>query len=109
MVALAIEHARDAAWFGGRPMSITFADGRLRTWRLAGDSWQADASRERALEGGTRVVGLYVDGQELKLDERLVFLPDGLGVPVPRRARGARACAGRSTATPAGAITLVEG
>ncbi len=108
MVALTVEHARDAAWLGGRPMSITFADGRLRTWRLTSDSWQADPSRERALESGTRVAALFVDGQELKLDERLVFLPDGLGVPfrVALEVRGLRWAV---DGDPAGTITLVEG
>ena len=108
MVALTVEHARDAAWLGGRPMSITFAEGRLRTWRLRGDEWQAEPSRERALEGGTRVAALFVDGQELKLDERLVFLPDGLGVPfrVALEVRGLRWAV---DGDPAGAITLVEG
>ncbi len=81
MVALAIERARDAAWFGGRPMSITFDEGRLRAWRLAGDAWRPDPAGDRALEGGARVVALYVDGEALKANERLVFLPDGLGIP----------------------------
>ena len=81
MVALAIEHARDAAWFGGRPTSVTFADGRLREWRLAGGEWRADPARERMLGASVQVVGLYVDGQALKPNERLVFLPDGLGIP----------------------------
>ncbi|MGZ5035546.1 MAG: pilus assembly FimT family protein [Usitatibacter sp.] len=107
-VALAVEHARDAAWLGGRPMSITFADGRLRTWRLAGDEWRADASREKALEGSTRVAGLYVDGHELKVGERLVFLPDGLGVPF-RVALEVRGLRWAIDGDPAGAITLVEG
>jgi general secretion pathway protein H len=108
MMALTVEHARDAAWLGGRPMSITFSDGRLRTWRLTSESWQADASRERSLESGTRVVGIFVDGQQLKLDERLVFLPDGLGVPF-RVALEARGIAWAIDGDPAGAITLVEG
>src|ERR1700682_928587 len=108
MAALTVEQARDAAWLGGRPMSITFADGRLRTWRLTNDAWQADPSRERALEAGTRVVALFVDGQELKLDERLVFLPDGLGVPF-RVALEVRALRGSVGGAPAGAITLVKG
>jgi general secretion pathway protein H len=81
MVALAIERTRDAAWFGGRPMSITFDAGRLRAWRLAGDAWRPDPAGDRALEASVRVVGLYVDGEGLKANERLVFLPDGLGVP----------------------------
>ncbi len=107
-VALAIEHARDAAWLGGRPMSMTFAGGKLRTWRLTGDAWQADPSRDTALEAATRVAGLYVDGQELKIDERLVFLPDGLGVPF-RVALEVRGLRWAIDGDPAGAITLVEG
>jgi type II secretory pathway pseudopilin PulG len=108
MVALAIEQARDAAWLGGRPTSVTFEEGRLRIWRLSGNSWQPDASRDRALEGGTRVVGLYVDGQELKPDERLLFLPDGLGVPfrVALEVRGLRWAVDGDAA---GAVTLVQG
>ena len=81
MVALAIERSRDAAWFGGRPMSITFDTGRLRAWRLAGDAWRPDPDGDRALESSVRVVGLYVDGEALKTNERLVFRPDGLGTP----------------------------
>src|ERR1700716_389288 len=37
MVALAVERARDAAWLGGRPTSVTFSDGRVRAYRLTGD------------------------------------------------------------------------
>src|SRR3954465_11763016 len=48
-VALAVEHARDAAWFGGRPTAITFTDGRVREWRYTGAQWQPDASRDQAL------------------------------------------------------------
>jgi len=80
-VALALEHARDAAWFGGRPTAMTFGDGRMREWRLTGSSWTADPSHDEALDGSTRVTGLYVDGQSLRPGDRLVFLPDGLGVP----------------------------
>ena len=105
MVALAIEHARDAAWFGGRPTAVTFDDGRLREWRLAGDRW--NASRERALAGGMQVTGLYVDGQELKPGERLVFLPDGLGIPF-RVALEVRGLAWAVDGDAAGAVTLVS-
>jgi hypothetical protein len=108
MVALTVEHARDAAWLGGRPMSITFADGRLRTWRLTGDAWQPDPSRERRLEGGTRVAGLFVDGRELKPDDRLMFLPDGLGIAF-RVTLVVRGLSWAVDGDPAGAITLVEG
>jgi general secretion pathway protein H len=108
VVALAIERARDTAWLGGRPTSVTFDAGRLHTWRLAGESWQPASDGERALEGSLRVVGLYVDGQELKAGERLVFLSDGLGTPfrVSLEVRGLRwAIEGDA----AGAVTLVEG
>lgn len=107
-VAMALEHARDAAWFGGRPTSVTFDDGRLREWRLTSDTWQPDTTRDRALDGTVRVAGLYVDGQALKAGERLVFLPDGLGIPfrVALEVRGLRwAVEGDA----AGAVTLVEG
>jgi general secretion pathway protein H len=80
-VALAIERARDQAWLGGRPTAVTLDDGRLREWRLSGSEWRADSSRERQLGGDLRVIAMYVDGQPLKAGERLVFLPDGLGIP----------------------------
>jgi len=80
-VALGIERARDQAWLGGRPTAVTLDEGRLREWRLAGGEWRPDSSRERLLAPDLRVVALHVDGQPLKSGERLVFLPDGLGVP----------------------------
>ncbi len=108
MVALAVERARDAAWLGGRPTSVTFDEGRVRGWRLAGDSWRPIADADQALESTLRVLGLYVDGQPLKPDERLVFLPDGLGVPfrVALEVRGMRWAIEGDVA---GAVTLVEG
>ena len=107
MVALAIEHARDAAWFGGRPTSITFEAGRLREWRLAGEKWNSDSARDHSLADGVLVTGLYVDGQELKPDERLVFLPDGLGIPF-RVALQVRGLPWAVEGDAAGAVTLVE-
>ena len=107
-VALVIEHARDAAWFGGRPTAITFDEGRVRVWRLAGDSWQPDPARDRALEGSVRVVGLHVDGQALTANERLVFLPDGLGIPF-RVALQVRGLPWAVEGDAAGAVRLVEG
>jgi type II secretion system protein H len=108
MVALAVERARDAAWLGGRPTSVTFDEGRVRAWRLMGDAWKPIGDADRALEGSMRIVGLYVDGQPLKADERLVFLPDGLGVPfrVSLEVRGLRWAIDGDVA---GAVTLVEG
>ena len=79
-VALAIERARDDAWFGGRPTAVSFDDGRLHEWRWSAGRWENDGAREQSL-GAAQVVGLFVDGEALKPDERLVFLPDGLGVP----------------------------
>jgi type II secretion system protein H len=108
MVALAVERARDAAWLGGRPTSVTFSEGRVRAFRLTGDAWQPIADTDRPLERSMQVVGLYVDGQALKPDERLVFLPDGLGVPfrVSLEVRGLRWAIDGDVA---GAVTLVEG
>ena len=80
-VALALERARDAAWFGGRPTGVTFDDGRLREWRYASQAWHAEPGRDEPLEAAARVTGIYVDGQPLKAGERLVFLPDGIGIP----------------------------
>src|SRR5205814_10295645 len=43
LVALTLERARDAAWFGGRPTALTFNEGRTRQWRLAPDrTWTPD-------------------------------------------------------------------
>lgn len=80
-VALAIERARDAAWFGGLPTSITFEDGRIRAWRYGGDAWREDAQHTQALPGELRVTGLALDGQPVAPRERLVFLADGLATP----------------------------
>ena len=79
-VALAVEHARDAAWFGGRPTGVTLGDGRLREWRLTGDVW-APWAKDEALPGDLRVTAMHVDGQAMDPRERLLFLPDGFGVP----------------------------
>jgi hypothetical protein len=80
-MALAVEHARDAAWFGGRPTSVTFNEGRFREWRYTGRAWEADPMREQPLATGLRVTGLYVDGATLDPNDRVIFMPDGLGIP----------------------------
>jgi hypothetical protein len=80
-VALAIEHARDAAWFGGLPTSVTFTEQRVREWRLAGNEWRAAPGYERVLPPDVRLVAVHVDGLPLTPRDRLVFLSDGLGVP----------------------------
>jgi len=82
LLALALEGARDEAWFGGRPTAVTVEESRLRVWRLgAGRTWEPDSTREKALAPGVRITSLYVDGQELPTNTRLIFLPDGFGVP----------------------------
>jgi hypothetical protein len=108
ILALAIESSRDAAWFGGRPTAVTFDDGRLRAWRLTGDAWQPDPARDSKLEGSMRITALYVDGTPLKANERLVFFPDGLGVPF-RVALEVRGLAWAIEGDTAGSVTLVEG
>lgn len=107
-VALALEQARDAAWFGGRPMSVTFDDGKVRAWRYSGGTWQPDPARERGMEQSVRIVALHVDGQELKPGERLVFFPDGLGIPF-RVALQVRGLAWAIEGDSAGAVNLVRG
>ncbi len=108
LVALAVEHARDAAWFGGRPTSVTFEAGRVREWRLTGASWQLDAERDRLLAPGSRVTAIYVDGQPFKPDTRLVFLADGLGVPF-RIALEVRGLPWAIEGDAAGAVSAMEG
>ncbi len=81
-LALSIERSRDAAWFGGRPMALAFGDGDLYAWQLRGRRMAArrraratprrDLQRDGALRGRPTAQGRA---------ERLVFLPDGLGVP----------------------------
>lgn len=108
LLALAIEGARDEAWFGGRPTAVSIEDSRVRQWRLSGDrTWEADVSREKALGPEVRVTGLNIEGQALPTDTRLVFLPDGFGVPfrIALEVRGlARAVEGDA----AGAVRAIE-
>ena len=108
MVALAIEGARDAAWLGGRPTSITIDHAALRAWRYSGGEWRADPAHDRPLERSVRVTAIHVDGQALQPGERLVFMPDGLGVPF-RMALEVRGLPWAVEGDPAGAITLVPG
>src|SRR3954469_13910482 len=79
-IALAIEHARDAAWFGGLPTSITFEEGRIRAWRMGGDAWRADEKNDVRL-ADAQVTDVSVDGQPLREAQRLLFPSDGLATP----------------------------
>jgi general secretion pathway protein H len=107
-LALAIEGTRDAAWFGGRPMSVTIEEGAVRAWRYNGSEWRADAGRDQLLDPSVRVTAIYVDGQPLKRGDRLVFMPDGLGIPF-RVTLDVRGLAWAIEGDAAGAITLVQG
>lgn len=105
-VALAIEHARDTAWFGGRPTAITLNDHRLREWRLAGDAW-ASGANDRALPPDLKVDAIHVDGQPIDpAKERLLFLPDGFGVPF-RVALDIRGQPWGIEGDPAGAVKVI--
>lgn len=105
-VALAIEHARDAAWFGGLPTAITFSDRRVREWRLAGRDWRAIADRDRELPREVILGAVHVDGVPLAPRDRLVFFSDGLGIPF-RVALEVRGMAWAVEGDAAGAIRLV--
>ena len=108
LLALAIEGARDDAWFGGRPTAVTVDDGRFREWRLAADrTWKAVAGREHALAPGMRIAALHVDGQALPESGRLVFLSDGFGVPF-RLALEVRGLARAIEGDAVGAVRVVE-
>ena len=105
-IALAIEHARDTAWFGGLPTSVTFDERRVREWRLANDRWQADAGREQRLPPDVKLLAVYLDGMPLDARDRLVFLSDGLGIPF-RVALEVRGIPWAVEGDPAGAVRLV--
>jgi type II secretion system protein H len=108
MVALAIEGARDAAWLGGRPTSVTIEKAALRAWRYSAGEWRADPAHDRPLEGSMRVTAIHVDGQALQPGDRLVFMPDGLGTPF-RMALEVRGLPWAVEGDAAGAVTLVPG
>jgi type II secretion system protein H len=106
-LALAIEHARDSAWFGGRPTAVSFADGRTRLWRYGNGKWQPDAGRESQLDATVRVASVSSAGQAIPAGERLVFLPDGLDEPF-RVALEIRGLALSVDGDAAGGIRVVE-
>jgi general secretion pathway protein H len=82
LLALDIEAARDDAWFGGRPQAISLDQGKFRALRLAADrTWESVPGREKILADGMRVDAVAVDGMPVRLDQPLVFLPDGFGTP----------------------------
>ena len=82
-VALAIENARDAAWFGGRPIVGHVRRRAAARVALRGD----DVARRRRARPTRSTASVRVDrpstwtASRSKPDDRLVFMPDGLGVP----------------------------
>jgi len=82
LLALDLEAARDDAWFGGMPTAVSLEDGRVRTMRLNTErAWAVIPGRDRRLPDTVRLTGLAIDGTPVEAREKLVFLPDGLGVP----------------------------
>ena len=105
-LALAIEHSRDAAWFGGLPTAISVTGGQVHKWRLAGSEWQP-AALEQRIEGDLAIVAMHVDGQPIAAGERMVFMPDGLGSSF-RVAIDARGHPWAIEGDASGAVRLVE-
>lgn len=106
-LALALESARDTAWFGGRPIAIAFSEGRMRRLARVGSAWRADAARDTVLPDEVRIDAVTVNGRALAAGDGLVFLPDGLDEPF----RVALEVRGRGWAVDgdaAGAIRVVE-
>jgi general secretion pathway protein H len=79
-VASIVERTRDAAWFGGVPTAVSFEEGRVKPWKLAGNSWEAQPARGDS-PGNAKVIAIRLDGQPLEPGARMVFLADGLGTP----------------------------
>lgn len=106
-LALAIERARDAAWFGGRPTGVSFEGDRVHEWRYAASAWQSRPDRDEVLRDAARVTSVSVDGRQLPAGERLVFLPDGIGIPF-RVALEVRGLPWAVQGDAAGAVTVAE-
>ncbi len=82
LLALDLEAARDDAWFGGMPTAVSLDEGRVRTMRLTAErTWGVIPGRDRRLPASVRLTGIAIDGTPVEAREKLVFLPDGLGVP----------------------------
>jgi general secretion pathway protein H len=106
-LALAIENARDTAWFGGRPVALVFNEGKVRRLARAGNAWRADASRDTAIPDEVRMGAVTVNGRTLAPGDSLVFLPDGLDEPF-RVALEVRGVPWAVDGDAAGAIRVVE-
>lgn len=106
LLALQLESARDDAWFGGRPVAVSVEEQQLRYWKLGTDrTWQPDPARGANLHEGLRVTAVQLDGEALGAGGKLIFLPDGLGIPF-RMAVEVRGLARAIEGDPAGAIRV---
>jgi type II secretion system protein H len=106
-IALAIENARDTAWFGGRPIALTFSSGRLRRLLRNGNAWSPDPTHELAIGPEVRVAAITVNDQALGPEDGLVFMPDGLDEPF-RVALEVRGLAWAVDGDAAGSVKVVE-
>jgi type II secretion system protein H len=106
-LALAIENARDSAWFGGRPVALAFDEARMRRLARVGNAWRPDPTRDTALGDDVRIAAVTVNGRVLAPGDGLVFLPDGLDEPF-RVALQARGLGWAVDGDAAGAIRVVE-
>ena len=106
-VALTVEKVRDTAWFGGRPAAVSFGDGRMVEWRFEGSTWRPANDGDHPLPPGLDVGAIVADDVALKPGERLIFLPDGLGIPFRIRL-ASRGIDWAVDGDPAGAVRLVQ-
>jgi general secretion pathway protein H len=83
-VALAFEQARDAAVLGGNATAVSIEGEHVAHWTLANDVWQADTASGSAVTP-TEVAALTVGGTPAAANERIAFLPEGVGVPFEMR------------------------
>ena len=106
-LALAIESARDTAWFGGRPVALTFGEGRLQRLARERNAWRPDPAKDTSLGDSVRIATVSVNGRTLGAGDGLVFMPDGLDEPF-RIALEVRGLAWAIDGDAAGAIRVVE-
>jgi general secretion pathway protein H len=83
-VALALEQARDAAVLGGNATAVSIEGEHVAHWTRANDVWQADTASSSAVTT-TEVAALTVGGTPAAANERIAFLPEGVGVPFEMR------------------------
>ena len=70
LLALAIEGARDEAWFGGRPTALSIEETRLRQWRLAGQRVRAAGPNQQHVAASDLDAGPGFPGLEILAGDR---------------------------------------